>query len=138
MDAELYPVLSWWQRLALSSFAYRDIIGQDRWETTWTPTRTSWTDVGTPTVTARYRVVGRQGFVQISVVPGTTVATTAGTSYVNLPIPAAGISGLFAMTNRTTNVAVGLCSVDMTNSRVYVPTQGATGNTLEIAGWYEV
>ena len=136
MDAS--QMLAWWERLALSSFAYRDLLGQDRWQDTWTPTRTSWTDVGTPTVTARFRVVGRQCFVQARVVPGTTVATTAGTSYVDLPIAAAGIGGCFAMTNRTTNVAVGLCSVDVTNSRVYVPAQVATGNTLEIAGWYEV
>jgi len=132
------PVLEWWQRLSPQSFAYRDIIGQDRWQDTWTPTRTSWTDVGTPTVSARFRVVGRQCFVQIRVVPGTTVATVAGTSYVNLPVVTLGLTGSFAMTNRTTNQAVGLCAVDVTNSRVYVPTQVATGNTLEIAGWYEV
>jgi hypothetical protein len=129
----------WYEQLpANQGFSYRDLFGQDKWLDTWTPTRTSWTDVGTPTVTARFRVVGRQCFVQIRVVPATTVATVAGTSYVSLPIAAAGLTGAFATTNRTTNVAIGLCSVDVTNSRVYVPAQLATGNTLEIAGWYEV
>lgn len=126
------------QRIAPQSFAYRDIIGQDKWLDTWTPTRTSWTDVGTPTVTARFRVVGRQCFVQIRVVPSTSMATVAGTSYVSLPIASAGLTGSFVMTNRTTNQSVGTCSVDVTNSRVYVPAQVATGNTLEICGWYEV
>ena len=126
------------QRIVPQSFAYRDIIGQDKWLDTWTPTRTSWTDVGTPTVTARYRVVGRQCFVQIRVVPSTSVATVAGTSYVSLPIAASGLTGSFVMTDRTANQAVGTCSVDVTNSRVYVPAQVATGNTMEIAGWYEV
>lgn len=118
-------------------FAYKDLEGIDRWDS-WTPTRTGWTDVGTPTVTALYRVVGRQCFFQIKVVPGTTVATTAGTSYVGLPIAAAGIGGDGSMQNQTTNIAVGACSFDVTNSRVYVPTQGASGNTFAIAGWYQV
>jgi len=42
------------------------------------------------------------------------------------------------MVNTTTNVAVGVCVVDVANSRIYVPSQSATGNTLVITGWYEV
>lgn len=123
--------------LAQQSFAYRDLIGQDKW-TAWTPLRTGWTDVGTPTVTGRFRVVGRQCFVQVKVVPGTTVATVAGTSYIALPIAATGLAGEGSMMNITTLVAVGVCAVDVTNSRVYVPAQLATGNTLTIAGQYEI
>jgi hypothetical protein len=118
-------------------FADRDLRGIDLW-VSWTPTRTGWTDVGTPTVTARFRVVGRQCFFQIRIVPETTCATTAGTSYVSLPVQSKGLGGDGSMQNQTTNVAIGVCSFDVTNSRVYVPTQVATGNTFSINGWYEI
>lgn len=122
--------------LSRHSFAYRDLLGVDKWDI-WVPVRTGWTDVGTPTVTARFKTVGRQCFFQIKVVPGTTVATTAGTSYVALPLPAKGIGGDASMVNLTTLVAVGTCAIDVATSRVYVPTQAASGNTLTICGWYE-
>ena len=106
----------------------------------WTPTRTGWTDVGSPTVTARYCTVGKVCFIQIKVVPGTTVATAAGTSYTDLPVAAgaSGIGGDGSMGNITTFISIGNCIFDMTNSRCYMPTQGATTATLEIAGWYEI
>ena len=79
-------------------------------------------------------------FFQIKVVPATTTATVAGTSYVSLPVAAGAnaLAGDASMMNITTLIAVGNCAMDLTNSRCYVPTQGATGNTLTIAGWYEV
>ena len=103
-----------------------------------TPTRTGWTDVGTPTVTGRYRLVGPQCFFQVKVVPGTTVATAAGTSYVALPVTAAGLCGDGSMSNLTTLVSIGECVIDVANSRAYVPAQLATANTLVISGSYEV
>lgn len=108
--------------------------------TTWTPTRTSWIDVGAPTVTARYCQVGKIVFFQIKIVPATTTATTAGTSYVSLPVAAGGsaLSGMAQMMNITTLISVGDAVMDVVNSRCYVPTQGATGNTLTIFGEYEV
>ena len=123
--------------IAPQSFAYRDLLGRDKWEA-WTPTRTLWTDVGTPTISARYRVVGRQCFIQIYVDPTTSIATTAGSSYTDLPIAAKGLAGAGSMVNMTTNVAVGSCVVDVTNSRLYVPTLIASGNNFAIAAWYEV
>ena len=117
-------------------FAWKDLLGQDKWET-WTPIRTSWTDVGTPTVTARLRFVGRQCYLQVKIIPSTSIATTAGVSYLSLPSPAKG-DGLGAMSNITTNIAVGLCVIDSANSRLYVPSQLASGNTFTICGWYEV
>ena len=127
----------WLAGLNRLGFAHRDLIGQDKW-TAWTPARTGWTDVGTPTVTGQFRTVGKQCFIQVKVVPGTTVATVAGTAYIALPITAAGLAGDASMMNSTTLVAIGLCVVDVTNSRLYVPTQAATGNTLTLAGWYQI
>ena len=118
------------------SFVAREGSGRDLWET-FTVTRTGWTDVGTPTVVGRYHQVGRAVEGTIEVTPSTSVATTAGTSYVELPITAAGY-GSGSMQNVSTNIAIGACVVDRTNSRLYVPTQAATGNTLVIWFSYEV
>lgn len=105
----------------------------------WTPTRTGWTDVGAPTVTARYTQIGNIVHFQVKVVPGTTVATVAGTSYISLPVAAnaSGITGDGSMMNLTTLIGVGVCTFDVVNSRCYVPTQTGTANTLTIGGWYE-
>ena len=119
------------------SFSMRDLQGIDRWMA-WTVTRTSWTDVGTPTVTASFRDVGRHCFFQIKVVPGTSIATAAGTSYTNLPIPAKGIGGVATMQDLTANTAVGNCVIDAANSRVYPPAQTASGHTFTICGWYQI
>ncbi len=105
--------------------------------TAWVPVRTSWTDVGSPAVTARYCRIGNLTFFQIKVVPGTTVATVAGTTYVSLPVTAGGLCGVAMMSDLTTLVAIGDCVIDAANSRVYVPTKTATGDTLLIAGWVE-
>jgi hypothetical protein len=103
-----------------------------------TATRTGWTDVGSPTVTASQCQIERVCYFQVKVVPATTVATVAGTSYIDLPITASGIGGDGSMQNTTTLIAVGNCVIDSTNSRVYVPTQAATANTLTVCGWYNV
>lgn len=105
-----------------------------------TPARTGWTDVGAPTVTGRQCQVRNVGYMQVKVIPGTTCATVAGTSYIDLPIiaGASGISGDGSMLNSTTLIGVGNCAFDIANSRIYVPTQGATANTLVIAAWWEV
>ena len=118
------------------SFAYRDITGQDKWQSF--TVSASVTVVGTPTYTGRFRIVGRSCFFQISAVSDTSIATTAGTSYFDLPIAAKGIGGMATMTNDSTNVAVGVCHIDVANSRVYPPTQAASGNTFTICGNYEV
>lgn len=121
--------------LFTQGFAFRDIIGQDRW-TKFTPIRTGWTDVGAPTIAATWRDVGAQCFLQMRVAPGTTVATTAGTSYIDLPRPAAGISGEGSMQDFTTKLWIGGCMVDVTTSRLYVPTWAASGDTILLwASW---
>ena len=124
------------QMVNRAGFAWRDILGQDRWEA-WTPVRTSWTDVGTaPVVTGRYRRVGRSCQLQMQVVPGTSVATLAGTSYVALPVPAVGFSGIGIITS-VTGSKFALSYVDVPNSRLYVGTIVATANTLTVWCEYE-
>lgn len=115
-------------------------LGTSAWSD-WTPTRTGWTDVGSPTVTARYSLIGSYlCLFQVKVVPGTTVATTAGASYISLPVAAnaSGIGGDGSMGDTTAAISIGNCIFDIANSRCYVPSQVATGDTLVINGWYEV
>jgi hypothetical protein len=118
------------------SFSYRDMLGQDLWESF--TVSASVTVVGTPTYAGRYRFVGLQCFFQISAVSSTSIETTAGTSYFALPRAAKGIGGVATMTNDTTNIAVGLCHVDVATARVYLPTQGASGDTFTVCGWFEI
>ena len=94
--------------------------------------------VGTPTYTGRYRIVGRQCFFQVTLVATTSIASTAGTHYVTLPITAGGLGGVATMTNDTTNIAVGVCHLDVATSRAYLPTQAASANTFIVAGWFEI
>ena len=117
---------------------FKKLFPQPQW-TAWAPTRTGWTDVGSPTVTARYCQIGAIVFFQVKVVPGTTVATVGGTSYISLPVAAgaSGIGGDGSMGNTTGLISIGNCIFDIANSRCYVPSQSATTATLEITGWYE-
>lgn len=120
-----------------SSFASRDIRGADKW-TEFPPVFGSLTVVGATTYTGRYRVVGKSLEFQVSFKAATSIASVAGTDYLTLPRAAKGISGIAVMTNDTTNVAVGLCHIDVSTSRCYLPAQAASGNTFNLRGSYEV
>lgn len=120
----------------IKSFAYKDLMAQDRWLAF--TVSASLTEVGTATYTGRHHVIGRQCFFQVSIVPGTSVASTAGTNYIGLPLTAKGIGGAAIMSNDTTNIAVGDCHIDVATNRCYLPSQAASGNTFTVAGWYEI
>ena len=122
----------------LESFAWLNLVGVDSW-LPFTPVFTSLTVVGATTYTGRWRAVGRKIEFQVSLLAATSIASTAGTTYMALPVtPAKGIAGFGTMQNLTTNVAVGACVVDVTNSRIYLPAQTASGNTFAMYGEYEV
>lgn len=125
------------QRFHLSTAAAALVTG-NVW-TTWSPSRTNWTDVGAaPTVTGRYAQINQIVAFSIKVVPGTSIATTAGSSYTSLPpLGAANDLGLATMTNLTTGIAVGVCMLDPATDHCYVPAQAASGNTFIISGIYE-
>lgn len=120
-----------------TSFAWRDLLSIDRWEA-FTPVFGSLTVVGATTYTGRYRIVGKRLEFQVSFLAATSIASTAGTDYLTLPVTAKGLSGFAMMSNDTTNIAVGLCHIDVTTSRCYLPTQLASGNTFLLAGWFEI
>lgn len=119
----------------IGGFTARDAIGEDRWESF--TVSYSFATATSLTVTGRYHVIGKQCFFQVKST-GTSLATTAGTSYISLPIPAKGYGGEGVMSNDTTNVSVGLGHIDVSNSRFYPPTQAASGNDFTFSGWYEI
>lgn len=117
------------------SFAFKDLIGQDGW-TIWTPDY-SFTTATSLVVSGRYRIVGRQCFWQVKST-GTSLATTAGTSYISFPITALGLGGYGTMQNATTKIAVGTGPIIVADNKFYPPTQGASANNFLFSGWYEV
>ena len=142
-------------------FAWRDLLGNDRWvQQTFGiatgdvafATQFSVTFVGTPTATIRRRHVGKCCEFQCSFSSSTSIALVAGTSYMLLPILsyavaivagvpnnlAAGVAGFAALTDDNTHIAIGLCDLDLVNGKCYFPTQAATGHLLKVYGSYEV
>lgn len=120
-----------------SGFSYRDLLGQDAW-TSWTVVFGALTVVGATSYTGRYRIIGRKCEFQVQFSAATSIASVAGTDYLTLPFTAAGLAGMAVMTNDTSNVAVGVCHIDVATSRCYLPAQVASGNVFNLAGWYEV
>jgi hypothetical protein len=120
-----------------TGFSFRDMIGEDRW-TPWTPVFGSLTVVGATSYTGRLRVVGKSLQFQVQFSAATSIASSAGTDYLTLPVAAKGLSGMAVMTNDTTNIAVGLCHIDVATSRCYLPTQVASGNVFNLCGQYEI
>ena len=120
-----------------AGFAARDLRGVDRWES-FTPAFGSLTVVGATSYTGRLRIVGKSVEGQVKFSAATSIASVAGTDYLNLPIAAGGIAGHGVMTNDTTNIAVGTCHLDVTTSRLYLPTQAASGNVFNLYFTYEI
>ena len=124
-------------RLEPESFSFRDIQGRDKWET-FTPVFGSLTVVGATSYSGRYRFVGRKCEFQVQFSAATSIASTAGTDYLTLPFTAVGLTGMATMQNLTTKVAVGNCVIDVANSKCFLPTQLASGNTFLLFGEFEV
>lgn len=119
------------------SFAWNDLVGQDKW-VPWNPVFGSLTVIGATSYFGRLRIVGRSCQFQVKFSAATSIASTAGTDYLTLPIAANGYAGIAVMTNDSTNIAVGVCHVDVSTSRCYLPTQAASGNVFNICGAYEI
>ena len=124
-------------QLDTSSFAWRDLQGQDVW-VAFTPVFGSLTVVGATSYSGRLRFVGRECRFQVQFSAATSIASVAGTDYLTLPTTAKGLAGEATMTNNTSNVAVGVCHIDVATSRCYLPAQVASGNVFTLAGWFDV
>ena len=120
-----------------ASFAHRDLLGQDTW-TSRTPVFGSLTIVGATNYSGRYRVIGKSIEYQVKFSCATSIASVAGTDYLTLPVAAKGLTGFGVMTNDTTNVAVGLCHIDVATSRCYLPAQLASGDVFNLYARWEI
>lgn len=125
------------KQILQESQSYKDLLGIDAWEK-FTPVFGSLTVVGATSYSGRYRRSGASIELQVSFSAATSIASVAGTDYLTLPIAAKGLAGIGAMTNDTTNIAVGLCHLDVSASRLYLPTQTASGNTFTLYAKYEI
>ena len=105
--------------------------------TEWTPTFTSLTTVGTPTITGRYYKIGqRLCFFSVRIVPATSTSSTAGTTYIsNLPVSAREFGMCFALSG---NLGSNAGMVDSTTNRVYVPAWSAVTVPLVVVGMVEI
>ena len=109
---------------------------------TWTPVFTNLTVVvgtGGATYAGRYSRLGRTVFYTVTITcTGTaTTASTAGTTYCDLPVnPTQDDAVLIA--DKTTSLGLGTGYLDSTNNRCYPCSWVATGNTIIISGKYEV
>jgi len=120
-----------------TSFSYNNLLGVDRW-LSFTPSFTSLTTVGALSTSGRMRIVGKWLQFQVTLSGATSIASTAGTTYMTLPVSAVGSTGMAVMTDDTAKTAVGLCHVDVTNSRCYLPSQAASGDSFHLSGNYEI
>ena len=120
-----------------SSFAYRDLLDQDVWNA-FTPVFGALTVVGATSYSGRFRFVGRQCYGQVKFSAATSIASVAGTDYLTLPVTAVGLTGMGVMSNDTSNVAVGVCHLDVATSRLYLPAQVASGNVFNLFWTCEV
>lgn len=114
----------------------------DSTQDTWSPTFTNLTVVngtGAATYAGRYSRIGRTIFytVKISCSGTATTASTAGTTYCDLPVAAAQ-DDTVTTSNKTTLLGIGTGLLDSTNDRCYPSSWVATGNTIIISGKYEV
>lgn len=98
----------------------------------WTPTFTSLTTTGTPTITGRYYKIGPLVYFWVLVTPATDSTATAGTTYINnFPLEVttdgacAAVSGLLGGT---------LGMIDAATNRIYVPGWTTVTVPLTVVG----
>jgi hypothetical protein len=106
---------------------------------TFTPTASGFTTTGSPTFTGRYSKLGNVVSVWISINPsGGTVASTSGTSLINLGAGVPGGNPIVPSTCVATNAAVDNYGTGIitTTKLVYPPTWSATSLVVTIYGQY--
>lgn len=102
----------------------------------WTPTFTSLTITGTPTITGRYyKISDRLTYFRVTIVPATNTSSVAGTTYVNnFPLTMTG-DGACAAVSGLLGGTLGMC--DMASNRIYTPAWSAVTVSLSIVGIVE-
>lgn len=107
---------------------------------TWTVAFSGWTNVGTPVISGNtYAKIGKLIYLQAVITPGTTVASTAGSSFLTgMPyVPAAAGTCNWANDSLGTGLGGGVIDTAGTG-RLYPPTIAATGNIIVVSACYMI
>lgn len=104
--------------------------------TEWTPTFTSLTTVGTPTITGRYYKLSQNlSYFTVRVVPETSTTATAGTTYIdNFPLDITGDGACLAVSGL---VGGNAGMAEAATNRIYVPAWTAVTVPLTVVGLVE-
>lgn len=104
--------------------------------TPWTPTFTSLTQTGTPTITGKYFRISRSlVYFWVRIVPGTNTSAVAGTTYINnFPLTLQSDGACLAVSGLLGSSA-GMC--DSATNRIYVPVWTNVTVALTIVGIVE-
>lgn len=123
------------QKAKLSWVLFFNQLYQGDIGTSFTPTFTNLTTVGTPTVVGKYFQIGRICLFVVNITPATSTTSTAGTTYfTGLPLNmksngfCVAVSGLLGSSS-------GMC--DRASQRVYVPAWSAVTVELTVIGIVE-
>jgi len=103
--------------------------------TSWTPTFTSLTTVGTPTITGRYYRIGQNMcWFNIRIVPGTNTSSTAGTTVCNnLPLTFILDSVCLAGTGSGAVQAIG--GIRAADNGIFPPAWTTSTETITVVGF---
>lgn len=127
IDQSLKATISW-------SLFFDAIFRGDN-GTSWTPTFTSLTEVGTPTITGKYFRVGALVYFWVKIVPGTNTSAVAGTTYINnFPLTLRSDGANLAVSGLLGSNA-GMC--DSATNRIYPPAWTTVTVPLTIVGLVE-
>lgn len=104
--------------------------------TNWTPTFTSLTTSGTPTITGRYYKISQYlCYFNILITPGTNTSSIAGTTYCdNFPLTMASNGVCMSVAN---NLGGGLGMAVASSNRIYTPTWTTVTTPINILGIVE-
>lgn len=105
--------------------------------TSWTPTFTSLTEVGTPTITGKYFKIGQSlCYFWVTITPSTSTTATAGATYINnFPLDIVSDGACLAVSGLLGTNA-GQC--EASTNRIYPPSWSAVTVPLTIVGLVEI
>lgn len=104
--------------------------------TTWTPTFTSLTTSGSPTITGRYYQISQYlCYFNILITPATNTSATAGTTYCNnFPLTMSSNGFCVSLSN---NLGGGLGMATASSNRIYTPTWTTVTTPINLIGVVE-
>lgn len=104
--------------------------------TSWTPTFTSLTQTGVPTITGKLYRIGRSlAYFSVRIVPATDTTSIAGTTYINnFPLTMTADGACLAVSGLLGSSA-GMC--DSATNRIYVPPWVSVTVPLSVVGMVE-